>query len=1181
MSTVTPLREFALEDRYTATSGPILLDGMQALVRLMLDLRRLDTLRGRNTGVFVSGYQGSPLGGLDIELQRAARYLEPAGIVFRPGLNEELAATAVAGTQLLGELPGATRDGVTGFWYGKAPGLDRATDAIRHGNLSGTAPLGGAVAVIGDDPMAKSSTVPGSSDQTCRALWMPVLAPSTIEEILTIGLHAVEISRHAGVWAAFKIVTDLADSSGMAEAGAALEAIPALEPREPHAPPVLLSPTNLEAERDLFTARLERVREYALAVGLNHAWFEPRRPRVAVLGVGMGHQAVLRALSDLGLGRDEWEQLGLRLVQISMPWPLDAGTMRAFAEGVETVLVVEDKLPFVEAQLKEALYRVPRAPWVLGKQDAEGRELLPVSGGISADDVSRALARVLAGEDASAQLVARMRAATEDRTHPLDRVALELKRMPYFCSGCPHNTSTRVGAEQLIGVGIGCHTMVALETGDRRGHVLGMPQMGGEGAQWLGLAPFASQEHFTQNLGDGTFHHSGSLAVRAAIAGGVNITYRLLYNDAVAMTGGQRPEGKMSIPEIIRELAAEGVRQVIVTTPEPERYSGVTLDPIATVRHRDEIAAVQAELAAVPGVTVLIHDDRCATEKRRMRKRGLLDTPAERVWINERVCEGCGDCGEKSSCLSVQPVQTDFGRKTRIHQSSCNFDMSCIKGDCPSFLLVERVTPRARAEVSLPDVDLPEPELRVPAEALVRMPGVGGTGVVTAAAILRTAAHLGGSYAAALDQTGLAQKGGPVISDLRLSSAPISGQVRASRGGVDVLLGFDLLGTVTPQTTEVIDESRTVAVLNTDVTPTASMVLDVSVLAPEPERLVTRVRRMTRGSEALAIPAETLSEQLFGTHLQANMLLIGAAYQHGCLPLRADAIERAIELNGASVEANVAAFRWGRVAVARPELLPGTRDLVGVSNGSAGSHRSGGSHRSAGSNGSGPAPVKTASLADLLERYERELTAYQDAAYARRFAEDVHRVAAAVQERLGAGGLEIARTYADGLYKLMAYKDEYEVARLHLDAVERARLEDEFGPGARVKVLLHPPVLRAMGMNRKLRLGRSAVPLFRALRASRRLRGTQLDPFGRSEVRRVERALIDEYRELVARAVAELTPATAAVVSQIVALPDVVRGYEQIKLNNVERMRARAAELLSELQAPPAPATLELIPAHH
>ncbi|MDE3134660.1 MAG: indolepyruvate ferredoxin oxidoreductase family protein [Acidobacteriota bacterium] len=1168
MSTVTPLRELSLEDRYTAESGPIMLDGMQALVRLTLDLRALDSRRGYDTGVFVSGYQGSPLGGLDLEFGRAARHIEPAGIVFRPGLNEELAATAVAGTQLLGELPGATKQGVTGFWYGKAPGLDRAMDAIRHGNVSGTAPLGGAVALVGDDPMAKSSTVPSSSEQSCRALWMPILEPTTIAELLEHGLHAVEISRHAGVWTALKIITDLADSAGIAEAGAALDVVPALTPREPHSPPVLLSPTNLDAERDLFTARLERVREYALAVGLNRVWFEPRQPRVGVIAAGMSHQALLRAFSDLGLARDDWEALGMRLVQVSMPWPLDTAQLRSFADGLETVLVIEDKLPFVEAQLKEALYREPRAPWVLGKQDAEGRELLPVSSAVTADDVARALAAILPFEGAPEAIVARMRAAVEDRSNPLDRLALETtKRIPYFCSGCPHNTSTRMGGEQLIGVGIGCHTMVALEPHDRRGHVLGMAQMGGEGAQWFGLAPFASEQHFTQNLGDGTYHHSGSLAIRAAIAAGVNITYRLLYNDTVAMTGGQEPQGKMTVAEIVTELAAEGVKRIVITTPEPERYAGVTLAPIASVRHRDQIDAAQAELAAVRGVTVLIHDDRCATEKRRMRKRGLLETPPERVWINERVCEGCGDCGEKSSCLSVQPVQTEFGRKTRIHQSSCNLDMTCIKGDCPSFLVVERVTPKARVAFAQPPADLPEPTLRVPADALIRMPGVGGTGVVTAAAILRTAAHLEGRYAAALDQTGLAQKGGPVISDLRLASAPIAGQVRASRGGVDVLLGFDLLGAVAPQTVEVLRTERTVAILNTDISPTASMVMDTSVLAPEPERLVTRVRRMTRDSEALAIPAETLAEQLFGSHLQANMLLIGAAYQHGCLPLRADAIERAIELNGTSAEANIAAFRWGRALVARPESLPESLPAAAAGAGDA---------------GDAGATEQARSLTDLLERYEAELTAYQDAAYAARFSADAQSVAAVVQEQLGAGGMEIACAYADGLYKLMAYKDEYEVARLHLDAVERARLDAEFGADARVKVLLHPPLLRAMGMNRKLRLGRSAVPLFRALRGSRRLRGTALDPFGRTSIRRLERELIDEYRRLVARALARLAPATAAVVLQIVQLPDVVRGYEEIKLANVERMRERAQELLLQLDAPAAGASeLELIPAHH
>ena len=1167
MTATMPLRELTLEDRYTAASDLILLDGMQALVRMMLDLRALDARRGRDTGVFVSGYPGSPLAGLDVELERAAVRLQEAGIVFRPGLNEELAATAVAGTQLLGELPGATKQGITGFWYGKAPGFDRAMDAIRHGNLSGTAPLGGAVAVIGDDGMAKSSTVPGACESSCRSLVMPVLAPGTIAEILSLGLHAVELSRHTGLWAGLKIVTELADSAGMAQAGAAFAEIPPFAVRESHAPPVLLTPTNLDAEDDMLGARLQRAHEYAREAYLNRVTFEPRRPRLGVIASGFGHQAVLRALDDLGLQRDDWEEIGLRLVQISMPWPLDEAQMRSFAHGLETVLVVEDKLPFVESQVKEALYRTPDAPWVLGKQDREGRPLLPLRGSVCADDVAGALARVLPSTDVADDLAARLAPVLEDQSHPLDRLTVERGRTPYFCSGCPHNTSTRAASDQLVGVGIGCHTMVALETQDRRGHLLGMPQMGGEGGQWLGLAPFAGEQHFVQNIGDGTYHHSGSLAIRAAIAAGVNITYRLLYNDVVAMTGGQQAQGKMAVPAIAAELEAEGVKRVVITTPEPERYDGVALVGVASVRHRDDLAVVQEELAAVPGVTVLIHDDRCATEKRRLRKRGKLAVPAERVWINERVCEGCGDCGEKSSCLSVQPVQTAFGRKTRIHQSSCNLDMSCVKGDCPSFLVVQSGGSRRSgghsregssaapapglAGPTPPAGELAKPELRVPEDVLIRMPGVGGTGVVTAAAILRTAAHLDGRFAAGLDQTGLAQKGGPVVSDLRISPSPIEGQVRASRSGVDVLLGFDLLGAVAPGTLAVLNARRTVAVLNTDVTPTADMVLDPGVLGPEPPRLVARVRRLTRGDETVELGAELLAERLFGSHLQANMLLIGAAWQHGCLPLSADAIERAIELNGAAVEANIGAFRWGRVVVARPDLLPAASAAVDEPGVSADS--------------GAVARARGGTLADLVARGESELASYQDQRYALRYVDDVLGVASAIEERLGDGGLALATAYADGLFKLMAYKDEYEVARLHLDLIERARLHAEFGDDARVKVLLHPPLLRALGMKRKLALGRSARPLFRTLRASRRLRGTRVDPFGHSKMRRTERALIEEYRQLVTEAVDRLVPSTASIVMEMIQLPDMVRGYEGIKLANVARMRVRATELLAAL----------------
>jgi indolepyruvate ferredoxin oxidoreductase len=1161
MSTALLRPEVTLDDKYGAESGPVLISGIQALVRLTLDQRRLDARRGLDTGVFVSGYQGSPLGGLDRELLRARRHLDPQGIVFQPGVNEELAATAVGGTQLLGNLAGRRHEGVTGFWFGKNPGLDRAADAIRHSTVSGTAPLGGAVAWIGDDPFSKSSTVPSSCEPMCRSLHMPLLAPGSVAEVLELGLHAVAISRHAGLWSGLKIVADIADASATVEAGAALDAVPEMAPREAHEPPILLPPTNLEAEHDLLTLRLERVHGYARAAELNRIVFEPSRPRLAVLAAGMGYQALLRALDDLGLDEPAREAAGLRLVRLGMPWPLDPGTVRRLAGGVETVMVVEDKLPFVEEQVKASLYGQPQQPRVLGKEDAEGRPLLPVRSGVAADDVAQALRRLLADADLPEPTRARIEAHAARQASEVAPVAEMLRRTPYFCSGCPHNVSTRAQPDQLVGVGIGCHIMVALDGDERRGDLLGMPQMGGEGAQWLGLAPFTDEPHFIQNLGDGTFHHSGSLAIRAAVAAGARITYRLLYNDAVAMTGGQEPEGNMPLPELIRWLAAEGVKRVVLTTPEPHGYRGVELDPIAEVRHRDDLQGAQRELAEVDGVTVLIHDDRCATEKRRLRKRGKLETPPQRVWINERVCEGCGDCGEKSTCLSVWPVETEFGRKTRIHQPSCNQDLTCLKGDCPSFLMVTPADGAAqKPEAPEPPANLPDPIPQVSGEVLVRMPGVGGTGVVTISAILQMAAHMQGLHAAGLEQIGLAQKGGPVVSDLRLAATPIDGQLRATRRGVDVLLGFDLLGAADAQTLAVLDPERTVAVLNGDVTPTASMITDPDQAAPRKARMVKRIAAETRERSPLVLDAEAIAERLFGDHMPANMVLVGAAHQSGFLPMGAEAIEAAIRLNGAAVDANLKAFRWGRAVVADPEALENA--LVETST-------------------QQPEPATNPAALALLERLElgrllpellplrvSELIAYQDEGYARAYAEEVARVARSAAARVGEDSERIAAAYARGLFKLMAYKDEYEVARLHLDSVERSRLEAEMGSGAKAQILLHPPLLRALGLKRKLRFGRSAKPMLRALRAGRRLRGTPLDPFGRAQVRRVERELVGEYRALVERALESLDAGKAELVAEVAELPELVRGYEEIKLANVERMRRRGDQLLDRLQAP-------------
>ncbi|TDC01487.1 indolepyruvate ferredoxin oxidoreductase family protein [Nonomuraea longispora] len=1127
----------SLDDKYAAPDGRVLISGVQALVRLTLEQRRLDRARGLDTRAFVSGYQGSPLGGVDLEMGRAARFLDDMGVVFKPGLNEELAATAVAGTQLLDQVPGRRHEGVTGFWYGKNPGLDRAADAIRHANTAGTAPLGGAVAWIGDDPGCKSSTLPSSCEPMCQSLAMPLLAPGSVAEIIEFGLHAVALSRATGLWAGLKIVADIADASATVDLGPLREHIPAPDRAARASSPILLGAAALDAEHDLLTRRLDLARAYARTHRLNRVMSGEGNTALGIVASGTTYAVVLRALADLGLDRPALDDAGLRLIRLAMPFPLDHAELAAMTCDLDRVLVVEDKVPFLEGQLKQALYGRDRVPAVLG------RELLTARGTLGAEDVAKALLACLDPDRLPRPAVTLgpdQAGGAPKKSRPL--LPLVAARTPYFCSGCPHNTSTRTSDGTLVGVGIGCHAMIALD-GHGRGTQVGITQMGGEGAQWIGLTPFTDDRHFVQNLGDGTFHHSGSLAIRAAVAAGVTMTYKLLYNDAVAMTGGQRAEGRLDVPTLTRELELEGVRRVVVTTPEPETYRGVRLAPIASVRHRDDLPEVEKELAALDGVTVLIHDDRCAAEERRLRKRGKLPTPTEKVVINERVCEGCGDCGDVSTCLSVQPVETEYGRKTRIHQASCNTDLSCLKGDCPSFLLVEPGTKRPRQAPPLP-AEPPEPAVRVGDDALIRMPGIGGTGVVTVSQILQMAAHLDGLHTAGLEQTGLAQKGGPVVSDVRISPRPLVGSVRATHRTADVLIGFDLLGAAADANLAVSAPERTIAVLNTSVVPTAAM---VTGRAPVPGHAgaVARVVPAVKAVECVA--AHELADVLFGDHMPANLLLLGAAYQLGCLPVSAASIERAITLNRASVEQNLAAFRWGRTAVSDPAAV---REIMA------------------------PPPVPEG-FDEVVAARAADLTGYQNATYARTYTEDVRRVRAAAVERAGEqAGAEIALAYARGLHKLMAYKDEYEVARLHLDPAEQERREREFGADATVSVLLHPPVFRAMGMKRKLRLRRSAPVLFRGLRAARVLRGTALDLFGQAKVRRVERELVTEYRDLVRAALTRLTPGTAAAVTEIAGLPDLIRGYEDIKLARVAEFRERARTALARLDEP-APSTQE------
>jgi indolepyruvate ferredoxin oxidoreductase len=1169
-----------LTDKYLLEQGTVFLSGTQALVRILLDQVRADRRRGLRTATFVSGYQGSPLGGLDKEILGLRDIAGDHDLHFTPGLNEELAATAVYGSQLAPSLPGPTVDGVTGVWYGKNPGLDRAMDALRHANFAGTHPHGGALALVGDDPSCKSSTLPSAGEATLAALHMPTFFPGTLQEVLDLGLHAIACSRASGLWSAMKVVTNIADSAGTVSVwpervGPVIPTVEYEGRPYRHVPNGnLLAPMSMELERTLFGPRMEIARQYASLNQLNPVSVPTREAWLGVVAAGKVYYELVQALADLGLDQRALERAGIRLMKVGMLYPHDREAFRAFGRGLQEVLVVEEKLPFLESALRDALYGTADAPRIVGKQDEHGAPLLSAESDLDADSIAVALARRLSPRVSLDSVDARV-ALIEARRATTQRTVPTLARTPMFCSGCPHNTSTANPDDTLLGAGIGCHTMILLSP-EGKGTITGITQMGGEGAQFVGAKDFTEAPHFVQNVGDGTFHHSASLAIRFAAASGANITYKLLYNDTVAMTGGQDVIGQLKIPEMTRWLALEGVKRIIITTEDPKRYKSMDLDPITTVRHRDELAAAQAELAAVPGVTVLLHDQHCAAELRRLRKRGKAPEPAQRIHINERVCEGCGDCGAKSNCMSVLPIETEFGRKTQIHQSSCNKDYSCVKGDCPSFLTVipaKDAKKPAAARVTASGLPLPpaealvEPELKVPRDDfLMRMPGVGGTGVVTVSQILQMAAMLDGKHSYGLDQTGLAQKGGPVVSDVRIARDPIEGSNKASAGAADLILGFDVLGAANPKNLLVADAARTVAVVNTHAVPTAAMVTDTGVKFPALERNVKAIEKATRAADNVYIDAEALSEALFGDHMPTNTVVIGAAYQAGCLPLSADALEQAIRLNGAAVEKNLAAFAWGRAVVAAPDAV---RDVLQGGAAAAGEDAAA-ARRRALEGEAGEIVATTGAegeLRRLLEVRVPELIAYAGSSrLARRYAEEVMEVAAAEARRGAPGETAIAEAYARNLYKLLAYKDEYEVARLHLDEVERAKVAGEFGDGAKVYVMLHPPVLRAMGLQRKLKLRSGLIsPAFRMLRRMRRVRGTKLDLFGLPEVRRVERALPDEYRGLVARSLERLTPVTHGTVAEIAELPDVVRGYEDIKLANVEAFRARAQELEQRL----------------
>jgi indolepyruvate ferredoxin oxidoreductase len=1159
------LADFRLEDRFVRDEGDVAMSGVQALLRVLLDQLRADRRDGMSTAAMVSGYRGSPLGGIDQLMTSNAEELENNHISFVPGLNEDLGATAVWGSQLANRNFEGTYDGVLGMWYGKAPGVDRSGDAIRHANVCGVDPKGGVLLVAGDDPASKSSTLASQSEFALLHFQTPILYPGSVQEVADYGRIGYEMSRYSGLWSALKIVTNVADGYSTIKVGPGRVQTtrPDFEwnggPWKHSQQDALFGPNAVRMELEIHEGRMEALERFIAANNLNHQTVKSADAKVGLVAAGKTYYDLREALDRMGLTEDQLERLGVRIYKPAVVWPLEPTSVREFADGLEVIVVVEEKRAFIETFLREILYGTANAPAVLGKRDADGGFWFPGHGEMEADTVARKIRPFLVsrfGEDAVGPAVKERISIPVTLGAPSEKKSAN--RMPNFCSGCPHNRSTWVPEGSEAGGGIGCHGMASM-TPTR--NVRGTTQMGGEGIQWVGAAPFVTMEHRFQNIGDGTFHHSGSLAVRQAVAAGTNVTYKILYNAAVAMTGGQDIDGGMEVPELTRSLDAEGVTKVMVVTEDPDKYANdANFAKGVEVWHRDRLDEAQRLLRDVPGCTVLIYDQPCAAELRRDRKRGKVADPAMRVFINEAVCEGCGDCGEKSSCLSVQPVETEFGRKTQIHQSSCNKDYSCLDGDCPAFVEVipgGKVAEKSTVAIASIGDDLPEPD-RID-EGNVLMMGIGGTGVVTINQLLATAALLDGKQAHGLDQTGLAQKGGPVVSNLKIrrdasSDEELGEGNKVGTGEADAYIVFDLITGTNPLNLTKAMPGRTVAVVSSSKVPTGAMVRDTSAEYPEWSELQQTLDDATTAEKNIYFDAGNLSDNLYRTHMPANIIVLGAAYQSGVVPISSAAIERAIELNGVAVDMNTQAFRIGRKIALDPAFL----DSLHI-------ERLGRVKREA--KASKKAAKLIGAVANPSEELERllnirvpDLIAYQDVDYAQSYVDFVAKVRSA---ELAVGNDDrLSEATARYLHKLMAYKDEYEVARLHRSKEFQAAIKEQFGDETKVTYKLHPPMARRLGLKNKIGLGRTGDASFMVLARMKKLRGKAADPFGRTQHRQMERELIEEYRSTIEGLLANLSTDNVDRAVEIAELPDMIRGYEDIKEANVEAYRARLEELL-------------------
>ena len=1136
------LREISrLDECYRFESETLYITGLQALVRLLLAQQQRDARAGLKTAGFVSGYRGSPLGGLDKELWRARQFLDAGNIRFQPGLNEDLAATSIWGSQQLNLFAGAKYDGVFGLWYGKGPGVDRSGDALKHGNYAGSSQYGGVLVAAGDDHTCKSSSLPQQSEYSFIDAAMPILNPSDIQEVVNLGLYGYAMSRFSGCWVGFKIIQETADATQTIVFDQdELEIIrPELE-----MPPGGLNirwpdPPN-DQEYRLAHYKLKAAVEFARVNQLNHLVVDSDKSHLGIVTTGKAHLDVLQALEDLGIDRARASEIGIKIFKVGMSWPLEPLGLREFAEGLGEIIVVEEKRSVIESQLKEQLYnwQAKLRPLIIGKRDDRGQWLLPSAGELTPARIARVLAarmrRFYSSED-----IERRVGFLEVQEKYLDARITDAERKPHFCSGCPHNTSTRVPEGSRAIAGIGCHFMAAWMDRD----TVTYTQMGGEGATWIGQAPFTETKHVFQNIGDGTYAHSGILAIRAAVAAGVNMTYKVLYNDAVAMTGGQVVEGSLTVIKVANQLAAEGVRPILIVSDHPEKYLGQhDLPDFVEIHHRRHLDSLQRELREQEGVSALIYDQTCAAELHRKRKRGLLPYPNRRVVINELVCEGCGDCNVQSNCLSVLALDTEFGRKRRINQNSCNQDFSCLEGFCPSFVSLidaDRTPTTPLATHQLPE--LPDPESCENGSAYnILIAGVGGTGVVTASGLIGLAAHLEGKFVLQLDQTGLAQKFGAVLSHVRIATERdrVHG-MRIPHGQVDLLLGADLMVATDTEPLAMLSPERSAVVVNTHEEMPPRFIHEPDMEYPV-HSMLDELRRHSRPDGLATLDATRLASALLGDSIAANVFLLGFAFQKGLIPLTGQSLYRALELFGRNVDMNKRTFDWGRYTAADPERV---MELA------FGSH--------------GQDAVSSAE--ELIARRSAFLVDYQNEAYAARFRERLESVAARERELAGETG-QLTITAAKAYFRLLAYKDEYEVARLHTSGDFLPELRRNFGPRFKLRFHFSPPVFAPIdpdtGRPRKYEFGGWVLPVLRVLARLRFLRGSRWDPFGRSRERRTERALIAEYEALVDEILDSLDSGRYELAIEILGLAGSIRGYGPIKEQSILSYRNKLDKLL-------------------